>query len=117
MSRARARARLWARKESALKAVSTGLDVDPASFAAPLPGVLTPVGPDRVTVVVADLDDALEQADLPDLPRLDDAPGRVGAVALARPDASVPVVLLGGRPAGVAWPPASGQTVQTGQTG
>jgi len=91
-----ARARLWARKEAAVKAVGTGLDLDPASFAAPRPGAPAPVGPGGATVAVADL------ADLADLAGL---AGLVGAVALARSDASVPVVVLGG--AGSAWPWAS----------
>ncbi|WP_323097434.1 hypothetical protein [Intrasporangium sp. YIM S08009] len=110
-----ARARAWARKEAALKAVGTGLDVDPASFAAPLPGVPTPVGPDRVPVAVADLDDLHEPA------VLSDPPGLVGAVALARADASVPVVVLGGS-ASLVWRP-SGQAgrlaspAQSGQPG
>jgi 4'-phosphopantetheinyl transferase len=97
------RARLWARKEAVLKAVGTGLDVDPASFAAPRPGLPAPVGPGGAPVAVVDLDEVLGRADLPDL---------VGAVALARDDASVPVVALGARADRAASPPASGQPGQ-----
>ena len=97
-----ARARLWARKEAVLKAVGTGLDVDPASFAAPRPGLPAPA-PGGAPVAVVDLDEVLGRADLPEL---------VGAVALARDDASVPVVALGARADRAASPPASGQPGQ-----
>ncbi|GAA2039406.1 hypothetical protein GCM10009740_35190 [Terrabacter terrae] len=82
------RARLWARKEAALKAIGTGLDIDPASFPAPCPGAVTGIGPDRVPVALADLElggaAGLASSD----PR-----GLVGAVALARDAPSVPVVM------------------------
>lgn len=80
---------LWARKEAVLKAVGTGLTVDPSSFAAPYPGSVAPLGPVRAPVAVTDLEhDALSEDGLLGLaarPRL------VGAVALARDVPDVPL--------------------------
>ncbi|WP_076258641.1 4'-phosphopantetheinyl transferase family protein [Intrasporangium flavum] len=106
-----ARARVWARKEAALKAVGAGLDTDPASFAAPRPGVPAPLGPDRLPVAVADLDDARGPT------RLLDEVGLVGAVALARADASVPVVVLEGSAGLAARASGSGLLGELGQLG
>lgn len=95
------RARLWARKEAALKAIGRGLDVDPASFPVSEPGAVTSVGPGRVPVALVDLDLACTAWG-----RAAHSRGLVGAVALARDDPAVPVVM-----AGTSWsrPPASGQ--------
>jgi len=82
------RARLWARKEAALKAIGTGLDIDPASFPAPRPGAVTRIGPDRVPVALADLELGGATGRATSNPRV-----LVGAVALARDVPSVPVVM------------------------
>ncbi|GAA1904864.1 hypothetical protein [Lapillicoccus jejuensis] len=81
---------LWARKEASLKAVGSGLTIDPASFPAPRPGAVTRLGPDDAPVVVSDLDpDRLTAL----VGGRGVVPPLVGAVALCRPDPSVPVDL------------------------
>ncbi len=88
--RLRRRAHAWVRKEAALKALGTGLAVDPTSFPAPVPGVAATVLAGLPEVVVADL--AV-------------GPGQAGAVALA--GASQPVVVevarLGSVGSGMPW--------------
>ena len=81
---------LWSRKEAALKAIGTGLTLDPTTFPAPRPGVAARLGPDDSPVVVIDLDPVPLTAPVGGgdvVPRL------VGAVALSRTDPAVPVDL------------------------